>query len=432
MKGIKRSAAVCAGLLVLGIWLGLHPRLLHQEVAAQVRPAAQAPMFEVDPFWPKPLPNHWNLGAAVGVWVDAQDHIWMVHRGSKGLADNAKGLEMTPPFSEVCCAGAPPVLEFDQAGNLLRHWGPGPGDPWMDSEHGIHVDTKNYVWLGGNGGPDAQVLKFTADGKFVMQIGKKGARLRPGATPGGRAIYDPNSLDMESFGHPTKIVVDPKTNEAFVSDGYINHRVVVLDADTGKFKRVWGAYGNTPDDTPVPGPRNPHRGSETAGQPSDRGAAHDPNGPPLQQFRNPVHCVVISRDDLVYVCDRQGDRVQVFTKDGTFVKEKLILPKTMNAGSVWDIALSSDLQQTFLYVADGENSLIHIMQRDTLEELTAFGDGGRQPGQWNGVHNIATDSQGNIYTTETYEGKRIQKFTYKGLGPVTKQYQGTVWPASTK
>ena len=198
---------------------------------------------------------------------------------------------------------------------------------------------------------------------------------------------------MESFGQPTKIVVDPKTNEAYVSDGYVNHRVVVLDADTGKFKRMWGAYGNKPDDTPVLGPLNPHRGSPNAGQPADRGAAHDPNAPPQQQFRNPVHCVVISKDDLVYVCDRQGDRLQVFTKDGKFVKEKLILPKTMNAGSVWDVALSSDPQQTFLYVADGENALIHILRRDTLEILTAFGEGGRQPGQWHGVHNIATDSQ---------------------------------------
>ena len=414
-----RGGAIWAGLLVLGVGLGLSPRVLRSEVAAQTRNAVQAPMFEVDPFWPKPLPNHWVLGAAVGVWVDAQDHVWMVHRGDN--PNTLKGLEMKPPFSEMCCATAPLVLEFDQKGNLLRRWSPGPNDPWMDQEHGIHIDHKNNVWLAGGGGGDSQILKYTMDGKFVMQVGKKGARLRAGAA---RPINDPDSLDMESFGQPTKIVVDPKTNEAYVSDGYVNHRVVVLDADSGKFKRVWGAYGNKPDDTPVLGPLNPHRGNATAAQPADRGAAHDPNAPPQQQFRNPVHCVVVSKDDLVYVCDRQGDRLQVFTKDGKFVKEKLIEPKTMNAGSVWDVALSSDPQQTFLYVADGENSLIHILRRDTLDILTAFGEGGRQPGQWHGVHNIATDSQGNIYTTETYEGKRIQKFTYKGLGPVTKPYQG--------
>jgi hypothetical protein len=424
---MKGRGAICAGLLVLGVGLGLGPRLIRSDVVAQTRSAVQAPMFEVDPFWPKPLPNHWVLGAAVGVWVDAQDHVWMVHRGDN--PNTLKGLEMKPPFSEMCCATAPLVLEFDQKGNLLRHWGPGPNDPWMDQEHGIHIDHKNNVWLAGGGGADSQILKYTMDGKFVMQVGKKGARLRAGAT---RPINDPNSLDMESFGQPTKIVVDPKTNEAFVSDGYVNHRVVVLDADSGQFKRVWGAYGNKPDDTPVLGPLNPHRGNANAAQPADRGAAHDPSAPPQQQFRNPVHCVIISKDDLVYVCDRQGDRLQVFTKDGTFVREKLIEPKTMNAGSVWDVALSSDPQQTFLYVADGENALIHILRRDTLEVLTAFGEGGRQPGQWHGVHNIATDSQGNIYTTETYDGKRIQKFTFKGLGPVTKAYQGTPWPASTR
>src|SRR5262249_10586584 len=200
---LKRGA-ICAGALVLGVGLGPGPRLLRSEVAAQTRGAAQAPMFEVDPFWPKPLPNHWNLGAAVGVWVDAQDHIWMVHRGNN--QDTLKGLEMNPPFSEICCATAPPVLEFDQAGNLLRHWGPGPNDPWMDSEHGIHIDNKNNVWLAGGGGGDSQILKYTTDGKFVMQIGKKGARLRPGdARP---RINDPNSLDTESFGQPTKVVVD--------------------------------------------------------------------------------------------------------------------------------------------------------------------------------------------------------------------------------
>ncbi len=410
--------AIAAGVLAVSAALGL---------AAQTRGAVQAPVFEVDPFWPKPLPNHWVLGAAVGVWVDAQDHVWMIHRGDN--PNTLKGLEMKPAFSDHCCATAPLVLEFDQKGTLLRHWNPGPNDPWMDQEHGIHIDHKNNVWLGGGGGGDSQILKYSMDGRFVLQVGKKGARLRAGAS---RPINDPNSLDTESFGQPTKIVVDAKTNEAYVSDGYVNHRVIVLDADTGAFKRMWGAYGNMPDDTPVIGPLNPHRGNQNAAQPADRGAAHDPDAPPQRQFRNPVHCVMISKDDLVYVCDRQGDRLQVFTKDGKFVKEKLIEPKTMNAGSVWDVAFSSGPQQRFLYVADGENAKIHVLQRDTLEILTSFGEGGRQPGQWHGVHNIATDSQGNIYTTETYDGKRIQKFTFKGLAPVKARYQGTPWPAAAR
>src|SRR5262245_36755850 len=205
----NRHVAMAAGLFALSVALGFTPHLLRSEVAAQTRSAVQAPMFEVDPFWPKPLPNHWVLGAAVGVWVDAQDHVWMIHRGDN--TNTLKGLEMKPPFSGLCCASAPLVLEFDQKGTLLRHWNPAAGDPWMDQEHGIHIDHKSNVWLGGGGGGDSQVLKYTMDGKFVLQVGKKGARLRAGAQ---RPINDPNSLDMESFGQPTKIVADAKPNEA--------------------------------------------------------------------------------------------------------------------------------------------------------------------------------------------------------------------------
>jgi hypothetical protein len=242
---LKRGVTICAGLLVFGVGLGLGPRLLRPEVAAQTRGAVQAPMFEVDPFWPKPLPNHWTLGASVGVWVDARDHVWMIHRGDN--PNTIKGLEMKPPFSEVCCATAPLVLEFDQKGNLLRNWGPGPKDPWMDQEHGIHIDHKNNVWLAGGGGGDSQILKYTMDGKFVMQVGKKGARLRAGAA---RPINDPDSLDMESFGQPTKIVVDRRPTRP-MSDGYVNHRVAVLDAIPANSNACVGAYCNKPDDTPV-------------------------------------------------------------------------------------------------------------------------------------------------------------------------------------
>jgi DNA-binding beta-propeller fold protein YncE len=440
MSARSTRRLIRAALLVLVAGLGTGQRLNGQKPAD--RNAGQAPIFEVDPFWPKPLPNHWNLGPIAGAWVDDQDHIWFMHR-SRSVPVGERGLDMKPPFSEICCAAAPPVLEFDQAGNLLRHWGgPAPRLPWTIGEHGLSIDHKGNVWIGGQGGGDSAIIKYTKDGKFLMQVGKTYAHLPPGTAAGGRAastgrledpadsagpspsVYQPDSLDMENFGRPTKIVVNAKTNEAFVSDGYLNKRIVVLDADTGAFKRIWGGYGNKPDDTIEPGPRNPLRAND---QPSDRGAAHNPNAPPPPQFRNPVHCVMLSRDDLVYVCDRQGDRVQVFTTAGKFVKETLILPKTMNQGSVWDIAFSSDPEQTFMYVADGENMLIHILRRDTLEELTAFGDGGRQPGQLFGTHVIATDSKGNLYTGD-WGGQRIQKFVYKGLGPVTRPYQGTVWP----
>jgi DNA-binding beta-propeller fold protein YncE len=205
-----------------------------------------------------------------------------------------------------------------------------------------------------------------------------------------------------------KIWVDPKTNEAYVADGYLNKRVAVLDADTGKMKRYWGAYGNKPDDTKL--------------------AAYDPSAPPSQQFRNPVHCVERSTDGLVYVCDRQHDRVQVFQPNGTFVKEAFYAKNTLGSGSAWDIAFSKDPQQRFIFLADGQNNRVRIIVRETLEEITAFGDGGRQPGQFYGVHSIATDSKGNLYTTETYEGKRLQKFVYKGVGSVPRGYQGVLWP----
>ena len=408
----KRIAKAALGLSLVSVWTWQH------DLVAQAQ-KVQIPIFEYDPSFPKPLPENWAIGPIGGLAVDRQDHLYVVQRPG-GLLTNERfsGADDNPPKAD-CCVPAPPVLEFDQRGTLIHSWGgPGPGYDWPQTEHGVFVDHKDVVWLAGSGAKDAQLLKFTREGKFLQQFGK------PGMSGG--------SADTKNMGSPANLVVDAATNEVYVADGYSNHRVIVLDADTFAFKRMWGAYGNKPDDTPVVGPVNPHRGRENAAQPADRGAAHDPNAPPQQQFGNPVHCVIISKDDLVYVCDRQGDRLQVFTKDGKFVKEKLIEPKTMNAGSVWDVALSSDPQQTFLYVADGENSLIHILRRDTLDILTAFGEGGRQPGQWHGVHNIATDSQGNIYTTETYEGKRIQKFTFKGVKPVTKPYQGTPWPASAK
>jgi DNA-binding beta-propeller fold protein YncE len=189
--------------------------------------------------------------------------------------------------------------------------------------------------------------------------------------------------------------VDAATNEVYVADGLGNHRVVVFDADTGAYKRHWGAYGGVPDDKSL-GP-------------------YDPNAPPAKQFRM-VTCAAISKDGLVYVCDRQNDRIQVFQKDGKFLKEAPVSNATLGDGSVWDVAFSHDPQQRFIYVADGHDKKVFVLQRDTLEVVTSFGDGGRLPGQFYGVGSIAVDSQGNVYTGETYEGKRVQKFVYKGLG----------------
>lgn len=387
----KRTFVLGAVLAAAVIGLGVGQAVLQDKAEAQ-RSSVQAPIFEVDPFWPKPFNG--LLGMAIGVWVDEQDHVWIIHRSSATLHNNEKGAELSPPIAE-CCRGAPPVLAFDPDGNLVRSWGgPGQGYEWPQSNHGIHIDYKGNVWIGGNGEKDAHILKFTKDGKFLLQVGGLGK------TAG--------SNDLENFGRVAKIWVDPKTNEAYIADGYTNKRVAVLDADTGKMKRYWGAYGNKPDDAKV--------------------GNYDPKEPPAQQFRNPVHCVERSNDGLLYVCDRANNRLQIFRPDGAFVKEAFFARNTLGSGSAWDIAFSKDPEQRFIFMADGQNNRVRIILRETLEEVTAFGDGGRQPGQFYGVHSIATDSKGNIYTTETWEGKRLQKFVYKGVGAVVAGNQGVPWP----
>ncbi len=393
----KKDVYVGVAFLTVLIVLGCASAMVDEEPAAG-EPATTAsgegaPMFEVDPFWPKPLPNQWRIGSTIGVSVDSRDHVWIIHRPDS-LAANELGLDADPPTS-MCCSAAPPVLRFDPEGNLVDSWGgPGEGYEWPESNHGITVDHMDKVWIGGNGQNDAHILKFSLDGTFLLQVGSLG----------GNA----GSNDTENFGRVAEIVVDPETNEAYLADGYLNKRVAVLDGDTGELLRYWGAYGNEPDDADL-GP-------------------YDPDAEPAQQFRNPVHCAIPSNDGLIYVCDRVNDRIQVFQRDGAYVDEVFVAPETLASGSTWDIAFSRDDAQRFIYLADGHNDRVWIIERASLEILTAFGDGGRQPGQFFGVHNVAVDSQGNLYTTETYEGKRLQKFVFQGMGPVTEEQQGVLWP----
>jgi DNA-binding beta-propeller fold protein YncE len=380
--------------------------------------AGTVPMFEVDPFWPKPLPNHWLIGPTIGIEVDGNDGVWIVQRNTLnqfvlntevGMVtdtsyynDNAPPLRNGTPLSE-CCQPGPPIMHFDPEGNLLHAWG-GPGTEtgdytWPESNHGITIDGQGNVWMGGNGGPDRQVLKFTQDGRFLAEYGESGSQN--------------SSTSRENFGRVAALQYVEQGNEIFLADGYLNRRVAVLDAATGAVKRFWGARGNVPSDAAVPG--------------------YQPGETPPNQFRTPVHCAERANDGLVYVCDRPSNRLSVFRTDGTFVRETIIAPATLSQGSTWEVAFSPDAQQRFMYLADGQNMKVYVMDRQSLEILYSFGDGGRQPGLFFAVHSIATDSQGNIFTTETYEGSRLQKFRYTGMGARPSQRDtGPAWPQARK
>jgi hypothetical protein len=363
-----------------------------------------APTFQVDPLWPKPLPNHWLFGSITGVAVDSRDHVWVVHRGGDSLNSRTEMSAATnPPTAEACCVPAPPVLEFDQAGALVRHWGgPGQGYDWPRTPGGIAVDAKGNVWIAAAGWPettvgqgrgrgrgegaadppqpvDAHVLKFTPEGRMLLQIGQAG---KPGGNDSKTGLYRPAGLDL-----------DRSAGEVYVADGFTNRRVVVFDAETGAYKRHWGAYGKPPG------------GADSR--------PYDSNAAPLEQFRA-VTCVRVANDGLVYVCDRRNNRIQVFRKDGTFVKEAFVSKTTTGEGSVWDLDFSNDPQQRLIFVADGQDQKVFVLQRETLEVVSNFGAGGRWPGAFFGVGRVAVDSKGNVFTGETFEGKRVQRFVPKG------------------
>jgi DNA-binding beta-propeller fold protein YncE len=347
--------------------------LLAAPALAPAEPAV--PQFQVDPFWPKPLPNNWILGQVSGIAADRFDRVWVLHR-PRSLTERERAAERDPPEAK-CCVAAPPVLVFDQSGNLLRSWGgPGPQYQWPESEHGIFIDGDDFVWLAGNGKQDGQLLKFTMDGKFVLQIGKAGQG------------NDSNST--ERLGSPADVAVDVVAREVFAADGYANRRIAVFDSDTGAYKRHWGAYGNKPSDEKTP--------------------PYEPAKPPAQQFGNPVHCIRIDTDGLVYVCDRSNNRLQIFRKNGTFVAEHVYEKNTRGTGSVYDLAFSPDREQKFVYMIDGMNGEVRIVDRGTKETLARFGRPGRQIGQFTALHNIAVDRQGNIFTSEVNTGQRVQKF----------------------
>jgi hypothetical protein len=437
---MKRNIYVGATILALAAALGIGSAVVGKKARVQAA-GVVAPKFEIDPLWPKPLPNHWVVGQTIGLDVDSHDNVWIIHRPGTFDSSGKETYAMTNPPSAECCVAAPDVLEFNAAGDLIGHWGKAEGHDWPSSNHGITVGPDGSVWLGANGGGqnapppgaaaapgggrgaaaaparggrgnapvtgaeagvatgggqyhDSFILKFSQDGKFLGEIG--GANMNKGSND----TSAPRGVAEIRFN---------KDGELIAADGYGNKRVSVWDPATMKLKRYWGAYGTKEIDDANAG-------------------AYQPGQPPAKQFRNPVHCAVPSNDGLIYVCDRVNDRIQIFKEDGTYVKEVFMLTNTRGDGSAWEVAFSKDPQQKYMYVADGSNERIHVFERESMTELTAFGDGGRQPGQFYAVHSIATDSKGNIFTTETYRGQRVQKFLYKGLGPVTAAYTGTPWP----
>jgi hypothetical protein len=320
------------------------------------------------------------LGSVVGVGVDSRDHVYIIHRQAPLNERTEIGAATDPPTGE-CCIPAPYVLEFDPDGNLMNAWGgEGEGYTWPASNHGISIDPMDNVWIGGNGGATGTCSSSRVTARSSPSSASRGAS----STRTPPSTLRPAGEDL----------VRRRSQEAYVADGYRNRRVAVVDMNTGEIKRFWGAYGNVPERRRY-GPVQPRR-------PAHRPVPH---AGPLRR----AHA-----DGLVYVCDRPNNRIQVFQKDGTFVDEVQIAPRTLGDGAIWDISFSRDPGQTYMYVADGKNMKVYIMDRLSLEVLTSFGDGGRQPGLFFAVHSIVTDSQGNIYTTETYEGKRVQKFLYRG------------------
>ncbi|MDH4324124.1 MAG: hypothetical protein OEW90_08310 [Betaproteobacteria bacterium] len=416
------AAALAMVLAAFGIWQ-LQPNVAQAD-------SNDPPGFQVVPSWPKPLPNQWQIGQVPGIAVDRDDNIWIVQRprsmtnDERGASDYDIGTGQVldgpaRPQGSIsdCCFPAPSVMQFSAKGDLLRAWG-GPVDPgkcvetadenttcqWPGSEHGIFVDHNMNVWLSGQQG--GSVLKFSRNGDFLMQIGRRQPPVRNSNDTNGGVRGTP------LMAQPADLEVDPENNELYVADGYTNLRVLVVDGNTGMYKRHWGAYGQRPvDDTGNVGP-------------------YIKNQVPAPHFRNPVHAVRITNDGLVYVADRTNNRIQVFDKKkaGTvdcqnptgargvcgYLGEIFVERDTLGPGSTWDIDVSPDKRQKFLYNADGSNNYVWTLLRSTGQILSTFGRNGRNAGQFHWVHNLAVDSKGNIYTAEVDTGKRVQKFKQKG------------------
>jgi DNA-binding beta-propeller fold protein YncE len=376
-----------------------------------------APKYEVDPFWPQELPNKWVLGQIRGVATDRNGHIWVLN---EGVPSDDRAAARNPPQAE-CCVPAPSVVEFDPAGKLVSAWGkPGFVPGWPIAPRGIYVDRKGNVWIGGVASPwnaepaapmlnatqpwDRQILKFSRDGKLLLQIG----------APSNAPLDNGETMRLGPSG---ALCVDDAANEVYVADGFAKRRVVVFDANTGAFKRGWGAYGIALDQV-------------DNSEPSRFPVTRDPSVAPSKQFWG-LTDIEISNDGKVYVVDQMNYRIQVFTRRGKFIKEFPVAPHVLGFEATWSLALSSDPRQRHLFVTDGESGVIRILDRDSGAELGKFGHKGRNAGQFSNLGWVAVDSRGILYTGEVHftrswdgriatetgipqtPGGRLQRFTRK-------------------
>lgn len=394
------AAMALASACALGVVDGAVGGLV-RPASTQTTPARTMPVFEVDMTWPPPLPFNWIVGHVPAVAVDSRDHVFLLSRPNT-----------LPP--EDRARSAPPVVELDEHGKFVTAWG-GPGIAgfdWPDSEHGISVDYRDNVWIGGSApvAPslfrrnDDMLIKFTHGGKFVLQIGGRDKSATSQAPPVAGGNKDPRSVHQSA-----DVFVWPASNEAYVADGYGNRRVAVFDADTGAFKRAWGAFGNEPIDVLAPPPPS---GQNAGGRATP---VLDTEGEGAPQFGSPVHGIKVSHDGRVYVADRSNRRVQVFTTEGKFVTQMFLNRAGPAAGSAAGISFSPDRDQQFMYVADYGNSRIAVVDRKTLSVLYQFGERSAKPGHFQGLHHMAVDSKGNLYTGEVAPGARVQRFNFKGL-----------------
>src|SRR3984957_9990258 len=380
-----------------------------------------APKFKFDPDWPKPLPNKWKIGGVTGLAVDKDDNVWVLDRPND-LTDIELEAELTPPLAD-CCVRPPSMIHIDKNGSVIGSFDAPQG-------HGMAVDSKGFVYIGQD-----TVRKYDpATGKVVAEVPRTPDRV-PGAgadppltsshVPGhgsagpvagflsplaGRPKPDPaaqaaREAAIAAFhvkyppttpmivGGLEEIRLDEPAHELYAADNYLGGRVMVFDMDTFQFKRGWGAYG--------------HALSEMTTDDKDR--TYVPNGPEPKEFRGHL-TLNVSRDGMVYAADRMANRIDVTTKDGKFVKAFVMAPWTGVGGSTGGVMFSPDKAQLFLFISDLTNNHIWFLNREDGKVVAQLGSMGQNPGQFYGLHMIATDSKGNIYTGEVFGGERVQRF----------------------